>query len=597
MSILSIPPGDTFTVINATTVRYKGTDYALVSDILYPDGTHKTPGSIIEAAGGAAYASGELKDCVKVQGIDPDNNNRQVFSLYSSNSHQTAKNESASVPGNMWCEMFNFLGDGNSNYIVRMWMQAGKPGFSPAWIGFRLNYGVVSTRAYVITHVNNFLEESVPSEPSVIDVTYLTGVRVDATFKQPTPYQSTSSITGAPYVPIGQIRLYRSQTTSDGSFVFRYVPVTAHSDLSPDPFPHTTGFGPSYWTHAYDYVIRDFVRDEDLSSVVLPSIDWDAPPPDLMGLREGVNGYMVAYKGNNVYFSEPYRPHTWPEKYIISLPYQIVAIEQTGTTMVVITLGYTYIFTGAHPATMTYERLENAQSGKPALAINGVQGPSRAVCKTPNGVAYVCDDGIMLTSGGQVALLTQTLFTKTDWQSRYPDGFGLLNLAYSNGKILCYERNVNQGGFLMALDGSWLTDFAPAEAIWSSINLPGSDGLFCVSDTGFITSLRKFEHALAPGMVAVWVSKKFVFVKPYPMGCFQIVGSGTVTLSFVVDSAPLYTTTVVLSVDQPQTHRLPTGNGNIPNRARQWQVVMLLASGASVREFYLAGTPIELQGV
>ena len=172
MATASVPVGEQFEVLNPTTVRYNGTIYHDVTSITLGDGTVKTCSEILDEAGGVLYSEAELKKCVKVEGYDSYANNRQVFSVYSGNSRQVSKNMTGSVPGNMWCEMFDFRGDADTNYIVKMWSDAGLATFLDTWLGFRLNYGVLSTRAYVITQVNDFLEESKPSPPSTVDVNY-----------------------------------------------------------------------------------------------------------------------------------------------------------------------------------------------------------------------------------------------------------------------------------------------------------------------------------------------------------------------------------------------------------------------------------------
>src|SRR5574343_1585555 len=117
----TIAAGGTFTVNSASSLTYNGRVYEGVTSITLGDGTIKTLQELLDENGGQTYQAGELKACVKVEGYDPDQNNRQVFTAYSNNSFHVSKNETASVPGGLWVEMFDFVGDKDTNYILKMW--------------------------------------------------------------------------------------------------------------------------------------------------------------------------------------------------------------------------------------------------------------------------------------------------------------------------------------------------------------------------------------------------------------------------------------------------------------------------------------------
>ena len=321
------------------------------------------------------------------------------------------------------------------------------------------------------------------------------------------------------------------------------------------------------------------------------SRDWNAPPDDLTGLISTVNGMMVAFVGKKLYFCEPYRPHAWPQEYRYPLPYEIVSKETDGNTLIVTTTGPAYIFTGAHPSQMTWEPLPNTQAGKRSDVVRGgVRAAGRAICKTPVGVCYATDDGIVASMGGRSQLLTDKLFTKEEWKSRYGTKFGRMRLAYSNGKLAAWFYATGETGFIMDLAGTSITEWAPAPYIWTATPMP--EGLYVVANSGGTTvQLQRFEDPSANRMQATWLSKKVVLPYPENFGCFQLVGSGQVNIQITAGSRQVMNITLASLVDGvPQVVNLPHGF-----REREWTVQFLLTANAVVREFYIAGSPEELR--
>jgi hypothetical protein len=593
---------NSFEVINATTIRYNGVLYTDVTNITYPDGTTKTPSQLIDEAGGTTYAESELKRCFKVEGYDPDANGRHLFTVYTNNSRQTSKNETGNVPGGMWAEFFDMKGDYTSNMVLRMWYDFFSPlgvsyttQYNATWVGFKLNYGALDTRSYVLTYQDDFLQDSVPCPPSTIDVTYMHDVKLSGVF------QSLAPDGGHYYVPIKRFHLWRTTIGASGAATYRRVPVNPYSTTPTHllhfdgNFPHIIYSLANPETLVCGWSVLDDVRDEEVTDEALQSTDWDPPPFfDAMELVDCWNGTMAVHHGNQVMFSEPYRPHAWPSKYRYPLPYEIVSKRADGNSLIVVTTGFAYRFTGAHPSVMTYAPIENTQAGRRSDVIadsDGTYAPSRAICRTPIGVVYACDDGLIAVSGGRSSLITEGLFTKEEWRLRYGAKLGRMALAYSNFKIIAYFRDTLESGFLLSLDGSLLTEFVPSQPIHSTAQLIGSDGLFAVSYAarGTNAGLYKIEDPTANRMSADWISRKVILPQPANYGCFQINGSGTVMVQITAGQQPIVTRTLTLIDGVPQMQRLPFGY-----REREWVIRLFAFSNAVVREFYLADKPSRL---
>ena len=596
MATQSVPVGEQFEVLNPTTVRYGGNIYRDVTSITLGDGTVKTCTEILEEAGGVAYTEAEIKRCVKVEGYDAYANNRQVFSVYSGNSRQVSKNNTGSVPGHMWCEMFDFKGTADTNYILKMWSDASLSTYLDSWVGFRLNYGVLATRAYVITQVNDFGEESKPSPPVTVDVNYLQYVLLKGAFTPLAP------VVGHYYLPVRRFHIYRTVSTSDGNFVWRRTPAEAvsvayglNNPISPyyGEFPHCVYVAyPGNYTYEHGWAIGDAARDEDLLDIDLPSLEWDFPPVfKCRGLTEGWNGMLFAHWENTLIPFEPYRPYTAPEKYRIPFPHQINATVREGNSLLVFTSGPTYMVLGAHPSQLTYDELQNTRASLPNAQLTWGQDRSRSIAKMPNGVAYATEEGIAVVSGMQSPMLTDRLYDKVAWQTKYGNLFTSINLAYSNEKIVVFPVNDAIGNSqAISTEGGWLTQLNNF-SVRSAFALPGSDGLYLVQNTNPST-LVKMESARRLRSQWKWRSKKFVLADCAVFGCFQIVGSGTVKFTlYINDYLVVHTETVTLSNDDRAVRRLPAGV-----RGFTWRIQLEgLSDDAMVKECYVASTPLELK--
>lgn len=230
---------------------------------------------------------------------------------------------------------------------------------------------ITTTVLYVYTRVTSFGEESEPS-PISSDLVVSPG--------------NTVTLSGFVAAPAGRgftkQRIYRSQTG-------------------------TTGGANLYFIAERDDSVAFFVDDLGPSSFAepLPSLDWNSPPDGLKGLVAMPNGIMVGYVGKDLYFSEPYRPHAWPEKYSLSANYDIVSLAVSGSTLVVGTKGWPELVGGSSPDTMTMERLELTM---PCVNQQGMVDMGYSIL-------YPSNDGLVMVQGGSPALISGPIFTRDQW--------------------------------------------------------------------------------------------------------------------------------------------------------------------------------------
>lgn len=235
-----------------------------------------------------------------------------------------------------------------------------------------------ATRLYVYTWVTDFGEESEPCSAS------------NALNVSPGNVVTLSGFVNAPAGRnITKQRIYRSQTGTSGGTNFYFIAERAAANSN----------------------FIDNIPVDDFSEP-LPSLNYNAPPADLAGLVALPNGMMAAYSGKDLYFCEPYRPHAWPENYILTMDYDIMGLAVTGTDLIVGTKGKPYLVSGTTPDTMVQAKLE---LNMPCLNPQGMVDLGYAV-------VYPSNDGLVrVEEGGGTSMPSADLFTRDQWLTMKPD--------------------------------------------------------------------------------------------------------------------------------------------------------------------------------
>lgn len=229
---------------------------------------------------------------------------------------------------------------------------------------------------YVYTWVTSFGEESPPS-PLSTPLDYTAGV-----IQRVNGFAATPAGRG-----ITHRRIYRSQTTISGAtelFFVTEIPIA---------------------TTVYDY---DAVVTP-LGEAILTK-DFDPPPATLSGLTQLPNGMMAAFTGKELYFSEPYQPHAWPEKYVLVVNSDIVGLAAFGSSVAVLTREAPYVVQGITPDQMAMEVVEG---GMPCLSGLGIVDVGYSAI-------YPSSEGLILVGEGRRDNITATIFSRDQWSQLNP---------------------------------------------------------------------------------------------------------------------------------------------------------------------------------
>lgn len=251
---------------------------------------------------------------------------------------------------------------------------------------------------YVYTYVTEFDEESAPSPPSdLVKVGPLSSVSY--TVAQPTQ-------TGR---GIDRIRVYRSKTSLGGITDFYFLTELPAS---------VTG------AQADDF--------EQLLNEPITSIDYDAPEADMKGLIPLPNGLMAAFRGRELMFCEPYKPHAWPVKYRMTTDTDIVGLAAFGAFVAVMTNGSPFLVHGTDPGLMTMEKMERTL---PCLS-------QQSIVDLGYSAAYASYEGLVLISQNGAEVVSRNLFTEEQWRDMQPSTF---KAAQLNGRYMFSFRRVGSG--------------------------------------------------------------------------------------------------------------------------------------------------------
>ena len=337
--------------------------------------------------------------------------------------------------------------------------------------------GDVITRLYVYTWVTDYGEESEPCPVSAA-INWQSGITITLSGFQATPAGRA----------ITKQRIYRSQSSNQaGTDLFLIEERAA-----------TTG------NYVDTHGPTDFAE-------ALPSKDYNPPPDDLAGLVSLPNGMMAGFSGKQLCFSEPYKPHAWPEKYRLTAAYPIVGLGSYGTTIVAGTTGYPFVASGNSPESMVQEKIEVNLP-----CING-----RGVVDLGYSVAYPSNDGLVVVSGGGASVATAALYTREKWQKLTPGT--LIGAQYAGRYFASFttvevDGSITRGTRIIDLSGE--QPFVLRAAIQPTAffyALEEGKLYYLVDDTVY-----EWDAVGQTNEVMTWTSKRVILPAPMSFGAILV---------------------------------------------------------------------------
>lgn len=357
-------------------------------------------------------------------------------------------------------------------------------------------------KGYVYTWVSNWGEESAPSASTNL-LLLTSGQRV--------------IVSGLPAAPpagnynVVSYNIYRTNTSTTG---------TAYQFVGNQMISATTTFS-------------DSIVDASLGAVITSTL-FLPPPADLAGIVNLANGMTAAFHGNEICFSTPYKPHSWPAAYRYSIDFPIVAIGAIGNSLIITTQGRPYLATGNHPSTVTVYPIDLPY---PCLS-------KRALVNMGTGIMYPSYEGLVFVSSVSPQLATLQILTRDDWVNyfpatmfaRYYDGkyFGNYVTPMGENKSFIFQNATDRIALLVSTN------------IWASAGYSDpQSGIYYFVQNG---SLYQWDAPTQPFSLQQWQSKDFVVDKPVNLGVAKIYGDFT-SVDFTAQNAAIATANAAIVDD------------------------------------------------
>lgn len=385
------------------------------------------------------------------------------------------------VPGPVAQDRLYYTGDGKPKMLVDgkiygLALAAPTAKLTAAVTG-TVDTTLSATRLYVYTRVTAFGEESEPS-PITDDVVVSPGLSVTLSGFQAAP-------TDREFV---SQRIYRSQSGTGGGTNLYFLAERAETtDPYVDTLPSTSFAEP------------------------LPSLEWNTPPDDLTGLVALPNGIMAGYVGKDLYFCEPFRPHAWPVKYMLSANYDITGLAVSGTTLVVGTKGVPVLVGGTTPDTMTMEHLDLKM---PCISTQGMVDMGYAIL-------YPSNDGLVMVQDGMPNLVSQSLLTLDQWKRMDP---ATMVCGQHNGRLHASYEYAEPDGTIQA--GVLIFDISGQQPFLIRSPHNSTAMFYDLADNNLYmaigTDLYQWDALQSQNDVYTYRSKAFVTPEPTSFGVIMI---------------------------------------------------------------------------
>lgn len=340
----------------------------------------------------------------------------------------------------------------------------------------------------------------------------------------------TVNITGLPGIAGGdysfdKLRIYRTHLSEDNTTEYLYVSEIAAA------------------TTSYSDSVAGTALGEPIQSE-----NWIAPPTTMVGIVATNDGVVIGYTKNVICPSEPYQVHAYPVAYQKMTHFDIVGLCPLGDgTVAVMTKGDPYILTGRHPVDYSLNRTELVE---PCLSKRGIVDMGRyCLYPSPNGLVSI--------GPGRVGLVTETLFSKREWEGFYPAT--MFAVKWDDKYVGFYSSGGTYGGFIFDPDRpDEIVTLDFAAEVTEAWTHPRTGELYLA----IAGNIKKFDAVAGSPMTYTWKSKRFVTPRRATFSACRVEGTGSNTLKFYMvttedgTSMELVHTEIVYN---NKTFRLPSG--------------------------------------
>lgn len=255
---------------------------------------------------------------------------------------------------------------------------------------------------------------------------------------------------------------------------------------------------------------QDTLTDEELNEV-MPK--YGSVPTGLQGITGMSGGFLAAWKGKDIYFSEPYMYYCFPWEYSQSVPFDIVGMASRGNYLYVMTTGSLYAFVGDNPSTITPLSLH---FDIPCVS-------KKSIAYVRGSIIYAGTTGLVIIANGSPQVFSDKLFTleqyknyhfenciaSGEYDGKYFVAFEeevlLFDIADDTLKLTTLSKDAFEISTYRYDDGSWKN----YEENYALYNVPYGE-------------TRVVQNFSDTPLKASWKSKEYVLNRPVAFTCARV---------------------------------------------------------------------------
>ena len=238
----------------------------------------------------------------------------------------------------------------------------------------------------------------------------------------------------------------------------------------------------------------------------LPTLSTLPPPKNLTCLISLPNGCLVGVAGNELCFSDPYMPYSWPQGNRYSFSGRGMAIAPAGSSVVVLTDSFPILFTGSDPEAMSPSVMETYA---PCVS-------KRGTVYVGGGCLYPSFDGLWLAAPGRVENLTRRLYREQEWAKLNPASF---DAEFYDGQYVGAYRTVTGTNRILVMDINEADSVVEVDDWVDAVHRNEYDGRLYVTKGNEI-----FQWDANPGRAyeSDWISMTYQLPRPVNFAVAQV---------------------------------------------------------------------------
>lgn len=238
----------------------------------------------------------------------------------------------------------------------------------------------------------------------------------------------------------------------------------------------------------------------------LPTLNTLPPPKNLTCLISLPNGCLAGIAGNEMCFSDPYMPYSWPLGNRYSFSGQGVALAPAGNSVIVLTDTFPILFTGTDPEAMSPSVMETYA---PCVS-------KRGVVYVGGGCIYPSFDGLWLAAPGRVENLTKRLYREQEWALLNPQSF---DAEFFDGQYVGVYRTPTDIRRVLVLDVGESDSIVEVEDWFDAMHRNEYDGRLYVTKGNEV-----FQWDANPGRAyeSDWISMTYQLPRPTNFAVAQV---------------------------------------------------------------------------